>query len=239
MEKKRNVLLITGATKGIGRAITDCAITHGWEVVGIARTPDTSFPGVLKLVDLLDPVARRNMFQEIIQEFQVTRLVNNAGTNRRKPFVEVTEDDFDTIMELNTKVPFELTQMVLPDMLKNKHGRIVNIASRAMLGRTLSSVYSTSKSAIVGFTRTLALEVAEHGVTVNTVSPGHIDTEFSYMPPESLSAKELVASIPMKRLGLAQEVAGAACYFLRDDASYTTGQNLFVCGGVGVGKSWI
>jgi len=238
MEKYREVLLITGATKGIGRAIAERAVTNGWEVVGMARSADPSFPGVLKLVDLLDERARRKLFDEVIQEFRITRLVNNAGMNRLKPVSKVTKEDFETIMALNVTVPYELTQAVLPGMILTGYGRIVNIASRAILGRPGSSVYSTAKAGMVGLTRTLSLELAHSGVTVNAVSPGPIATEmfFSNNPPESLATKALIDSIPMKRMGLVQEVAAAACYFLSDDASFTTGQNLFVCGGASVGK---
>jgi NAD(P)-dependent dehydrogenase (short-subunit alcohol dehydrogenase family) len=238
MEKRREVLLITGATKGIGRAIAERAVMNGWEVVGMARSADPSFPGALKLVDLLDERARRKLFDEVVQEFRITRLVNNAGMNRLKPVSKVTKEDFETIMALNVTVPYELTQAVLPGMILTGYGRIVNIASRAILGRPGSSVYSTAKAGIVGLTRTLSLELAHSGVTVNAISPGPIATEmfFSNNPPESLATKALIDSIPMKRMGLVQEVAAAACYFLSDDASFTTGQNLFVCGGASVGK---
>ena len=238
MEKHREVLLITGATKGIGRAIAERAVMNGWEVVGMARSADPSFPGALKLVDLLDERARRKLFDEVVQEFRITRLVNNAGMNRLKPVSKVTKEDFETIMALNVTVPYELTQAVLPGMILTGYGRIVNIASRAILGRPGSSVYSTAKAGIVGLTRTLSLELAHSGVTVNAISPGPIATEmfFSNNPPESLATKALIDSIPMKRMGLVQEVAAAACYFLSDDASFTTGQNLFVCGGASVGK---
>jgi len=114
MQSKENVLLITGATKGIGRAVADIAAQQGWHVVGIARSPDPTFPGLLKTVDLMNPQARTKIFNEIINEFSVTRLVNNAGINRIKPFEDVTRDDYDTIMSLNVAVPYELTQLVLP-----------------------------------------------------------------------------------------------------------------------------
>jgi NAD(P)-dependent dehydrogenase (short-subunit alcohol dehydrogenase family) len=152
MEKRREVLLITGATKGIGRAIAERAVMNGWEVVGMARSADPSFPGALKLVDLLDERARRKLFDEVVQEFRITRLVNNAGMNRLKPVSKVTKEDFETIMALNVTVPYELTQAVLPGMILTGYGRIVNIASRAILGRPGSSVYSTAKAGIVGLT---------------------------------------------------------------------------------------
>ena len=238
MKKNREVLLITGATKGIGRAIAERAVTNGWEVVGMARSADPSFPGVLKLIDLLDEHARMELFEEVVQEFQITRLVNNAGMNRLKPVSNVTKEDYQAIMALNVTVPYELTQKVLPGMILAGDGRIVNIASRAILGRPGSSVYSTAKAGMVGLTRTLSLELASSGVTVNAVSPGPIATEmfFSNNPPESPATIALIDSIPMKRMGLVEEVAAAACYLLSDDASFTTGQNLFVCGGSSVGK---
>jgi NAD(P)-dependent dehydrogenase (short-subunit alcohol dehydrogenase family) len=178
------------------------------------------------------------LFEEVVQEFQITRLVNNAGMNRLKPVSNVTKEDYQAIMALNVTVPYELTQKVLPGMILAGYGRIVNIASRAILGRPGSSVYSTAKAGMVGLTRTLSLELASSGVTVNAVSPGPIATEmfFSNNPPESPATIALIDSIPMKRMGLVEEVAAAACYFLSDDASFTTGQNLFVCGGSSVGK---
>lgn len=239
MQGKPDALLITGATKGIGRAIAQSAAAQGWHVVGIARTPDASFPGTLKTVDLLDAKARKTVFDEITQEFNVTRLVNNAGINRIKAFEDITKDDFDSIMALNVTVTFELIQTVLPSMKAMGFGRIVNIASRSLLGRPGSSVYATAKAGLIGLTRTLSLECAAHGITVNAISPGPIATEmfFSNNPPDSPTTNAIIDGIPMKRMGDVKDVAAAASFFLSDAAAFTTGQNLFVCGGSSVGRA--
>lgn len=239
MQSRPDVMLITGATKGIGRAIAQTAAAQGWHVVGVARADDPSFPGTLRHVDLMDANARKAVFQEIVREFRVTRLVNNAGINRIKAFEDVFKEDYDTIMTLNVTVPFELTQMAVPDMRAAGFGRIVNIASRSLLGRPGSSVYATAKAGIVGLTRTLSLECAPHGITVNAVSPGPIATEmfFSNNPPDSPTTKAIIDGIPMKRIGGVQDVAAAALFFLSDAAAFTTGQNLFVCGGSSVGRA--
>jgi 3-oxoacyl-[acyl-carrier protein] reductase len=239
MQSRPDVVLITGATKGIGRAVAQSAAGLGWHVVGVARSPDPSFPGTLKIVDLMDANDRKAVFDEIVAEFRVTRLVNNAGINRIKAFEDVSKDDYDTIMALNVAVPFELTQMVVPSMRAAGFGRIVNIASRSLLGRPGSSVYATAKAGILGLTRTLSLEYAPHGITVNAISPGPIATEmfFSNNPPDSPTTKAIIDGIPMKRMGDAQDVAAAASFFLSDAAAFTTGQNLFVCGGSSVGRA--
>ena len=139
-------------------------------------------------------------------------------------------------MEINLDVPYELSQAVIPQMKRRKAGRIVNISSRALMGRPKASVYASAKSGLIGLTRSLALETAPFGITVNAIAPGPIGTEmfFSNNPPDSEETRKLLSSIPMSRLGEPKEVAAAATFFVSEGASYTTGQTLFVCGGMSI-----
>jgi NAD(P)-dependent dehydrogenase (short-subunit alcohol dehydrogenase family) len=239
MIEKKEIVLITGATKGIGRAIAEFAALKGWAVLGIARNNDSTFPGILEIIDLENETERLSTFLKLAKKYNITRLVNNAGVNRLKSVSEVSKKDYERILSLNLTVPFELIQAVLPTMLEAKFGRIVNIASRSLLGRPGASVYSSAKSGLIGLTRTLSMELAVHGITVNAVSPGPIATEMfsTNNPPDSQQTKEIVNSVPMKRMGQTDEVAAAVGYFLSNSASYTTGQNLYVCGGSSVGKA--
>lgn len=230
--------LVTGATKGIGRAIAESLIESGQSVIGIARNPDPTFKGKLFLADLSNPDSRAQVFQEIAQSFPVDRLVNNLGFNQLEGLLDITAQNYQKIIDLNLTVTLELTQAVLPSMLTLGHGRIVNIASRSMLGRKNSSVYAAAKAGLVGFTKSWAIELAPSSITVNCVAPGPIETEmFNRNNPIGSPAREsMLDAIPMKRLGDPGEVASAVIYFLSKSASFTTGQTIFVCGGASISQ---
>jgi len=230
--------LITGASKGIGRAISDLLIEQGQSVIGIARNPDPTFKGKLFLADLSDTTSRSQVFKEIAQSFPIDRLVNNIGFNQLQGLADITAQNYQKIIDLNLTLALELTQAVLPSMLALGQGRVVNIASRSMLGRKNSSVYAAAKAGLVGFTKSWAIELAPSSITVNCVAPGPIETEMFNRnnPIGSPGRKSMMDSIPMHRLGDPREVAAAVLYFLSKGASFTTGQTIFVCGGASISQ---
>jgi NAD(P)-dependent dehydrogenase (short-subunit alcohol dehydrogenase family) len=233
------VTLITGATKGIGRAITESLLSRGEPVIGIARNPDPSYPAPLLLADLCDGGERTRVLDEATRRYRVLRVVNNAGLNRMQALDEITSEAFDEIFALNLKAAVQVAQAALPAMQAAGFGRIVNIASRSLLGRPGGSLYSAAKAGMVALTRSWALELATQGITVNCIAPGPISTEMFARnnPPQLARSQALVAAVPMKRMGTVQEVADAADYFLSARSSFTTGQTLFVCGGASVAQS--
>ena len=236
--------VVTGATRGIGRAIVDRLLAERQPVVGIARHADPSFPAPLVQVDLLDANATARALDEIAHRFPVGRLVNNAGFNRLQPLGAIEQDAYEKIFALNCRAAMDCSQALLPriraarDAEGNSCGRIVNIASRSLLGRVEGSVYAAAKVALVGFTRSWALELAQHGITVNCVAPGPIATEMfdRNNPPGSPGRQSLLGAVPMRRMGAPGEVAAAVAYFLGDGAAFTTGQTLFVCGGASISQ---
>ena len=235
---KSTYALITGATKGIGRAISDLLMEQGQSVIGISRNPDPSFKGQLFLADLSNSSSRNQVFKEITSSFPIDRLVNNIGFNQIQGLPDITSQYYQKIIDLNLTVTLELTQAVLPSMLALGHGRIVNIASRSMLGRKNSSVYAAAKAGLVGFTKSWAIELAPSSITVNCVAPGPIETEMFNRnnPIGSPARKSMLDAIPMNRLGDPHEVASAVIYFLSKSASFTTGQTIFVCGGASISQ---
>jgi 3-oxoacyl-[acyl-carrier protein] reductase len=238
------VTVVTGATRGIGRAIVDRLMAEGQPVVGIARRADTSFPGPLVQVDLLDAGATAEALAEIAGRFRVGRLVNNAGFNQLQSLGAIDWNAYEKIFALNCRAAIDCSQALLPgirgarDAAGSPCGRIVNIASRSLLGRVDGSVYAAAKAALVGFTRSWALELAQHGVTVNCVAPGPVATEMfdQNNPPGSPRRQSLLDAVPMRRMGMPGEVAAAVGYFLSDGAAFTTGQTLFVCGGASISQ---
>lgn len=230
--------LITGATRGIGRAIADLLAAKGEPVVGIARSPDPAFPGVLLQADLSDVTERRLALKEAISRFTVLRLVNNAGVNQMQQLGDITDDAMARVLDLNLVLAIDAAQAVLPSMSQAGVGRIVNIASRSLLARAGGSVYSAAKAGLVGLTRSWALELAAQGVTVNCVAPGPVATEMFQRnnPPQLARSQALVDAIPVMRMGTPAEIAHAVDYFLSPYAGYTTGQTLFVCGGASVSQ---
>lgn len=232
------VTLVTGASRGIGRAMAELMASRGHYVIGIARSGhDSTFPGELISCDVLDEAQRNSVFASIASRYPVDNLVNNVGLTANANLEAITPQHYHAVMEANVASAITAAKAVLPAMRQMRRGRIVNIASRAMLGRTGRSVYSAAKAGIVGLTRTWALELAPDRITVNCISPGPIATEnfLSLNPRVAGEPSALERAVPMGRLGDPREIAAAAAYFLSEEAAFTTGQTLHVCGGLSVG----
>lgn len=233
---KTEAALITGATRGIGKAIADRLAKSGQMVVGIARRRTDDFPGLLRTADLADPEETRAVLADLTRTHTFTRLVCNAGFNARQPVEDIELATFDRIVSVNLRSAIQCVQAVTPDMKKAHWGRIVGIASRSMLGRPGSSVYGGIKAGLTSMCRSWALELARHGITVNVVAPGPIDTDMWRVnnPSDGPNAETIVRAIPIGRLGRPEEVATAVDYFLSHHSAFTTGQVLYVCGGLSV-----
>lgn len=231
------VTLVTGATRGIGRAISDRLAEAGHRVIGIARSQDAGFRGELFIADVSDHNALADVLAMITRRIEIANLVNNAGVNRVQSLLDLRLDDLQKVLDVNLRAAVQCAQACVPAMIRNGRGRVVNLASRALLGRAGTSSYSAAKAGIVAMSRCWALELARHGITVNVVAPGPIDTEMfrSNNPSESPHTQAIVGAIPARRMGRPDEVAAAIAYFLSDEAAFTTGQTLYVCGGLSIG----
>lgn len=238
----QRVTLITGATRGIGRAVAEKLAAQDHHVVGIARTrADVAFPGEVFVADLLDEQSLKRALADIVGRYEVTRLVNNAGLNHIQKLGEIDLAAFDEVIAVNLRAAIQCAQAVLPAMLRARFGRIVNITSRALLGRATTSSYTAAKAGLAAMTRSWALELADKSITVNAVGPGPTETEMwnKNNPPDSPVTRAHVARIPMQRMGRPEEIAGAVAYFMSEEASFTTGQHLFVCGGLSIGSPMV
>lgn len=237
----QNKVLLTGGSGGIGRAIAKRLTDDGYLVVNIdkvaPKAPEAGEEFVC--VDLMDWQAAKTALATIAATGDVLRVVNNAGFIRPGLLEDAEIQDLQDVIELNLRAPLLVAQTFMPAMRQAKFGRIVNIASRAALGKELRTVYSATKAGLIGMTRTWALEEGAHGVTVNAIGPGPIATELflSGNPPDSPKTKQIIDTLPVKRMGEPADIAHAVASLLDDRAGFITGQILYVCGGMTVGLS--
>jgi len=225
--------VVTGGTRGIGYAIAERLLQDDLEVVVTGTTDVAVFPEGVKYykVDFLND-SEVLSFIKYLKDRQVDILVNNAGINKIGEFTTIDIDDFDRILKVNLRTPFQLCQAVIPYMTKKGWGRIVNMTSIfGNITKEYRAPYSTSKFGLDGMTAALAAEVAEMGILANSIGPGFIDTELTRNVLGKKGIEELRDRIPIKRLGQANEIASLVSWLVSNENSYMSGQNLMIDGG--------
>ncbi|WP_439598683.1 SDR family oxidoreductase [Falsiroseomonas sp.] len=234
-----DTVLVTGGSGGIGRAIAQRAAAAGWRVVNLdLRAPATPLPTEdFFACDFADLAQARDVLARVAARHAPTRLVNNVGVVKPAALEETSVEDLATVMDVNLRSAVLAAQALLPAMRAAGFGRIVNIASRAALGKELRSAYGASKAGLIGLARTWALELAADGITVNAIGPGPIATELFQRanPDNSPRTRAIIEGVPVKRLGTPEDVANAVDFFLDARSGFVTGQVLYVCGGLTVG----
>lgn len=244
MEKStKRIALVTGAIGGLGTAMCKALYDGGFEVIGNYRTEATAVEWQNKMKeegydikiykgDVCDYYDMERMMKNIESDFgRIDVLVNNAGITRDGRLARMKKEDWDAVINTNLNSVFNTTRNVIEGMIERNFGRIINISSvngqRGQFGQTN---YSAAKAGMHGFTKTLAMEVAKYGITVNTISPGYIATDMVMAVPEKVR-EQIVSQIPLGRLGGTHEVAHLVCFLASDETSFITGANYSINGG--------
>jgi 3-oxoacyl-[acyl-carrier protein] reductase len=237
------VALVTGASRGIGRAIAFRLAAQGALVIAAARGDNArSTAGEIEAaggraeaiaLDVTDPAASSAAVSGVLDRHaRIDVLVNNAGVARDQLLLRLKRDDWDAVIETNLTSAFTLTQAVLKPMVRQRAGRIICISSVVgQRGNPGQANYAASKAGLIGFAKSVALEVASRGITVNVVAPGMIETDMTRAITEK-ARSEWASKIPLERLGTPDDIAAAVCFLASDEASYITGQVLAVNGGM-------
>ncbi|MEI6261063.1 MAG: SDR family NAD(P)-dependent oxidoreductase [Deltaproteobacteria bacterium] len=239
---QNRVALITGSASGIGKQTARRMAEAGATVVindiapeivekTVAEFKSDGLSAIGKVADISKKAAVDQMIQETANELGgIDILVNNAGMERAGALRKLTEADWDITINVNLKGAFLCSQAAHNFMVDKKHGRIINIASRAWLGGAGQAPYSSAKAGVVGLTRVLALELGAKGITANCIAPGLIETPLWYELPEK-NRNFLMSKQPTGRLGHVDDIANAVMFLASDEASFITGQVLYICGG--------
>lgn len=242
----RRIALVTGASRGIGAAIARRLAADGIIVAVGYRQGSTAAAAVVaeitagsgcaisQAIDVADRASIRAALGAIgEQQGPVDILINNAAIAQEKPFLTISDDDWDTMLATNLRGPFACSQEVLPGMLERGWGRIVNIVSIGGQWGGINQIhYASAKAGLIGLTRSLAKTFSQQGITCNAVSPGLVATEMTAAELDSPVGREKARQIPVGRIGTAEEIAAAVAYLVGPDGNYVSGQTLNVNGGM-------
>ncbi len=243
--KMSKVAFITGATRGIGRQIAITLAKEGYDIAINYRKENDELRNTKKEIeennvrclavqgDVSSFEDCEKCVKEIIEEFgKIDVLVNNAGITKDTLLMRMKKEDFESVIDVNLVGTFNVTKNVISYMMKARSGRIINISSVVgVSGNAGQTNYSASKAGIIGFTKSLAKEVGSRGILVNAVAPGFIETQMTEVLKDEIK-EEIAKTIPLKRMGVAQDVANVVKFLSSDDSSYITGQVINVDGGM-------
>ena len=235
------IAVVTGASRGIGRAIAETLAARGAKVIGTATSENGAQAisdylganGKGLMLNVTDPASIESVLEKIRAEFgEVDILVNNAGITRDNLLMRMKDEEWNDIIETNLSSVFRLSKAVMRAMMKKRHGRIITIGSVVgTMGNGGQANYAAAKAGLIGFSKSLAREVASRGITVNVVAPGFIETDMTRALSDDQRAG-ILAQVPAGRLGGAQEIANAVAFLASDEAAYITGETLHVNGGM-------
>tara|TARA_B100000287_G_C20607504_1_gene770667 strand:+ start:560 stop:1246 length:687 start_codon:yes stop_codon:yes gene_type:complete len=222
LDFQNKVVVITGASRGIGKSLMLKFQSEGAQVLGLSS----------KEYDLSVREDIKSLALHLADLPKVDILINNAGINKIDDIEDISLDDYDNVMRVNVEAPFLLSQAVIPKMIENKSGRIINITS--IFGHCTKEQrmsYTTSKYALSGMTKTMSVELAPYNIMVNSVAPGFTETDLTRQVLGQTGMDEVSEQIPMKRLAQPREIADVVMFLASDNNSYLTGQNIIVDGG--------
>ena len=240
---KNKIAIVTGASQGIGKSISEIFSIAGAHVVCLARNEDRLRELVSEIstngnsasyisCDVSDGNSIEDALKSVVKDYkQIDILVNNAGITKDSLILRMKEQNWDQVMNTNLKGAFYSTKIVLRHMMKKKYGRIINITSIVGLqGNPGQSNYAASKAGLIGFSQSIAKEVASRGITVNCIAPGWIETEMTNDIPQDMK-ENIIRNIPIGKTGAAEDIANTALFLSSKEAKYITGQTITVDGG--------
>ncbi|MFZ1872177.1 MAG: 3-oxoacyl-ACP reductase FabG [Chania sp.] len=241
MSFEGKVVLVTGASRGIGRAIAESFVARGAKVIGTA-TSESGAQAISQylgdngkgfMLNVVDAQSIDSVLKSIREAFgEIDILVNNAGITRDNLLMRMKDDEWQDILDTNLTSVFRLSKAVMRAMMKKRFGRIITIGSVVgTMGNAGQANYAAAKAGLIGFSKSLAREVASRGITVNVVAPGFIETDMTRALTEDQRAG-ILAHVPASRLGDAKEIASAVAFLASDEAGYITGETLHVNGGM-------
>ena len=244
MHFKDQVVLVTGSTRGIGKEIAVSFAQEGANVVIVGRDQEIASKVSQELVgqgfnavgfgcDVTNLKSVEEIVNKILDKYnRIDILVNNAGITKDNLLLRMNESDWDLVLNINLRGVFNCTKVVVKPMFKARKGKIINISSViGIMGNIGQANYAASKAGIIGFSKSVAREVASRGITVNCVAPGYIQTDMTAQLSDK-TREEILKNIPLQRFGTARDVAGACVFLASKDADYMTGQTILVDGGM-------
>lgn len=241
MSDQKKVVLVTGASRGIGRAIAQELTNKGYYVVGTATTDKGANAisdylgenGQGFVLNIREPESSEQLIEALAaKQLAPQILINNAGITADNLLLRMSDEEWFDVIETNLTGVFKMTRACIKNMFRARWGRIVNIASVVgVTGNSGQVNYTSTKAGLIGFSKSLAQEMASRNITVNVVAPGFIETDMTAVLPDMVK-EELLKRIPMKRLGQPEDIAKTVAFLVSDDASYITGQTIHVNGGM-------